>query len=141
MKYDIVKKSIEEFVIANWVMTPINSIQFDDVAFNSDLFSEYVQLTVRFGDAQKRSLAAKCYRQIGLVIFTVKTRPDHGSDRKLKLARAASEMFMNVRVPAVPVPGVPTVNLREPDLFDDTRARDGFVMAQVSCPFYYDLEY
>ena len=70
MKYDIVKKSIEEFVIANWVMTPINSIQFDDVAFNSDLFSEYVQLTVRFGDAQKRSLAAKCYRQIGLVILT-----------------------------------------------------------------------
>lgn len=141
MKYDVVKKSIEEFFIANWTMTPATSIQFDNVAFNSDLFSEYVQLTVRFGDAMKRSLAAKCYRQIGLVIVTVKTRPDQGSDRKLKLARAASEMLMNAKVPAVPVPNVPTVNLREPEFFDDTKARDGFVMAQVSCPFYYDLEY
>lgn len=141
MMYDVVKKGIEEFVIANWSMTPISSIQFDNVSFNSDLFSEYVQLTVRFGKVVKRSLAARCYRQFGLVIFTVKTRPDQGSDRKLKLARAASEMLTNVKVPAVPVPQVPTANLREPELFDDTRARDGFVMAQVSCPFYYDLEY
>lgn len=141
MMYDAVKKSLEEFVIANWSMTPANSIQFDNVAFNSDLFNEYVQFTVRFGESIKRSLAAKCYRQIGLVIFTVKTKPNQGSDRKLKLARAASEMLMNKKVPAVPAPPLPVVNLREPDFFDDTNARDGFVMAQVSCPFYYDLEY
>lgn len=141
MKYDAVKKAIEEFFIANWTMTPSNSIQFDNVAFNSDLFNEYVQLTVKFGDSAKRSIASKCYRQFGLVIVTVKTKPNQGSDRKLKLARAVSEMLASVRVPVVPDPLVPTANLRDPDLFDSTEARDGFVMAQVSCPFYYDLEY
>ncbi len=141
MKYDVVKQSLEEFVIANWALTPTNSIQFDNVAFNSDLFSEYVQFTVRFGDALKRSLSAKCYRQLGLAILTVKTKPNQGSDRKLKLARAASEMFLNAKVLAAPPLIAPVVNMREPDLFDDTKDRDGFVMAQVSCPFYYDLEY
>lgn len=141
MMYDLVKKNLEEFVLANWTLTPVSSIQFDNVAFNSDLFNEYVQFTVRFGESIKRSLAARCYRQMGLVILTVKTKPNQGSDRKLKLARAASEMFMNKKVPAVPAPPAPVANLREPDLFDDTNARDGFVMAQVSCPFYYDLEY
>jgi hypothetical protein len=141
MMYDVVKQSLEEFVIANWSDTDVSTIQFDNVPFNTDLFDEYVQFSVRFGESVKRSLPKGCYRQPGMVIFTVKTRPDQGSQRKLELARSAAEMLVNAVIsPTLPLVA-PRVVMREPSLFDDNSQRDGWVMAQVSCPFYYDLEY
>ena len=141
MKYDVVKQSLEEWLQANWTATPVSAIQFDNVAFITDLYTEYVQFTVRFGESVKRSLPIGCYRQFGLLLITVKTKPDQGSNRKLVIARAAAELMLNAVVSPVPPLVAPRVVLREPDLFDDNRQRDGWVMAQVSCPFYYDLEY
>lgn len=141
MKYDVVKQSLEQFVTTNWPTaagSPTPALQYDNVDFNSQLYTEYAQLTVRFGDSVKRSLPVGCYRQFGMVIFTIKTKPGRGSARKLQLASAASGMLTDAIVLPVTPLVAPTVNLKETDLFDDTRERDGFVMAQVSCPFYYD---
>ena len=138
MKYDVVKQSLEEFFQTSWTLT---AIQFDNVAFNSNLYTEYTSFTVRFGEATKRSLPVGCYRQPGIVIVSAKVKPGRGSDRKLQLATAAAEMFLNAVIRPVAPLVAPVVKMFEPDLFDDDKERDGWVMAQMSCPFYYDLEY
>ena len=122
----------------NWTQT---AIQYDNVAFNSDIYTEYLQMTVVFGEGFSRSVTKGCYRQVGLLLLTAKTKPAIGSKRKLELARLAAEMVVSVVVnPVLPLIA-PTVNLKTPDLFNDNQERNGWVMAQVSCPFYYDLEY
>ena len=138
MKYDVVQQSLEEFVAANWSET---TVQYDNVSFKSDLYQEYLQCTVVFGEGSSRTVTKGCYRQVGLLLLTVKTKPGTGSARKLELARLASEMVLSVVVQPVPPLIAPAVNLKTPDLFNDNKERDGWVMAQVSCPFYYDLEY
>ena len=138
MKYDVVQQSMEEFVKTNWTET---AIQYDNVAFNSDIYTEYLQLTVVFGEGFSRTVTQGCYRQMGLLLLTVKTKPGIGSARKLELANLAAEMVISVVVQPVPPLIAPAVNLKTPDLFNDNKERDGWVMAQVSCPFYYDLEY
>lgn len=138
MKYDVVQQSLEEFVAANWSET---TVQYDNVAFKSDLYQEYLQCTVVFGEGSSRTITKGCYRQVGLLLLTVKTKPGTGSARKLELAKLAAEMILSVVVlPVLPLIA-PAVNLKTPDLFNDNKERDGWVMAQVSCPFYYDLEY
>lgn len=141
MKYDVVKRSLEQWIAAEWAAGPNTQIQYDNVAIDIANLTEYMQFTVRFGEAIKRSLPVGCYRQFGIILFSAKTKPDRGSARKLQLATLAAEILLNAVVTPVTPLVAPTVNLREPDLFDDTRERDGWVMAQVSCPFYYDLEY
>lgn len=138
MKYDVVQQSIEEFVKTNWTAT---AVQYDNVDFKSDLYQEYMQCTVVFGEGSQRSVTKGCYRQVGLLLLTIKTKPGTGSARKLELAKLAAEMVVSVVVQAVPPLIAPAVNLKTPDLFNDNKERDGWVMAQVSCPFYYDLEY
>lgn len=138
MKYDVVQQSLEEFVKANWTET---AIQYDNVAFNSDIYTEYLQMTVVFGEGFSRTVTQGCYRQVGLLLLTVKTKPGIGSARKLELAKLAAEMVISVVVQPVPPLIAPAVKLKTPDLFNDNKERDGWVMAQVSCPFYYDLEY
>lgn len=138
MKYDAVQQSIEEFVKTNWTFT---AIQYDNVAFNSEIYTEYLQCTVAFGEGLSRSVTKGCYRQIGLLMLTVKTKPGRGSSRKLELARRASEMVLKVVISPVSPLVAPKINMKVPDLMNDDRERDGWVMAQVSCPFYYDLEY
>jgi hypothetical protein len=138
VKYDVVQQSMEEFVKTNWTET---AIQYDNVAFNSDIYTEYLQLTVVFGEGFSRTVTQGCYRQMGLLLLTVKTKPGIGSARKLELANLAAEMVISVVVQPVPPLIAPAVNLKTPDLFNDNKERDGWVMAQVSCPFYYDLEY
>lgn len=138
MKYDVVQQSLEEFVKANWTET---AIQYDNVAFNADIYTEFVRCTVVFGEGSSRAVTKGCYRQVGLLILSVMTKPGIGSARKLELANLAAEMVLSVVVQPVPPLVAPVVNLKTPDLFNDNKERDGWVMAQVSCPFYYDLEY
>lgn len=138
MKYDVVQQSLEEFVKTNWTAT---AIQFDNVAFNSDIYTEYLQCTIVFGEGFARTVTKGCYRQVGLLILSAKTKPGIGSARKLELAKLAAEMVLSVVVQPVSPLVAPAVNLKTPDLFSDNKERDGWVMAQVSCPFYYDLEY
>jgi len=138
VKYDAVQQSIEEFVRTNWTAT---AIQYDNVAFNSDIYTEYLQLTVVFGEGHSRAVTKGCYRQVGLLLLSARTKPGIGSSRKLQLARLAAEMVISTVVQPVPPLVAPSVNLKTPDLFNDNQERHGWVMAQVSCPFYYDLEY
>lgn len=136
MKYDLIQKNLEKYVQDTWCDT---AIQFDNVAFNSDLYDEYVQFTVTFGDAKKTTVTNGCYRQIGLAIFTVYQKPAQGTTRLLKLADKAASMFRSKIVRAVPVHAAPAVNLMVPDLYNDKVERDGWVRAQLSTPFYYDF--
>lgn len=137
MKYDVVQKSLEIYVKDHWSHT---AIQYDNVAFNSDLYEEFIQCTIVFGEGRSRTITVGCYRQVGLLILTVKTRPGTGSSRKLELAKLAAEMVISKVVQPIAPDLVPAVNLKVPDLFSDNTERNGWVMAQVSCPFYYDLE-
>jgi Bacteriophage related domain of unknown function len=139
MKYDVVTQSIQAWFATAWGTT--TQVQYDNTPLEVSNLTEYVQFTIRFGESIKRSLPQGCYRQFGLVIVTVKVKPDQASQRKLNLATAAAELLLNETVQPVSPLVAPSVRMREPDLFDDTRERDGWVMAQVSCPFYYDLEY
>lgn len=138
MKYDAVQQSLEQFVKNNWTHT---AIQYDNVPFNADIYTEYIQCTIVFGESAQRSVTKGCYRQVGLLILTVKTKPGIGSARKLLLAKLAAEMMVSTVVTAVTPHTSPAIKLRTPELFNDNKDRDGWIMAQVSCPFYYDLEY
>lgn len=138
MKYDVVQQSLEEFVKTNWTHT---AVQYDNVAFISDAYTEYLQMTVVFGEGFARTVTKGCYRQVGLLLLTAKTKPGIGSSRKLQLAKLAADMVRTVVVKPVLPLIAPPVNLKTPDLFSDNQERHGWVMAQVSCPFYYDLEY
>jgi len=137
VKYDVVQQSLEDFVTANWTET---EVQYDNVAFNAELYREYLQCTIRFGPAAQRTLVREgCYRQIGLLILTAKVKPGTGTSRKLSLAATAAAMITNVVVHPTGPLVAPNVVLKVPDLFTDEKERDGWVMAQVSCPFYYDF--
>lgn len=138
MKYAEAQQSLEEFVKANWSEC---EIQYDNVAFNADLFTEYLRMTVVFGEGSARSVTKGCYRQVGLLLLSAFTKPGIGAHRKLALATIAADMVRSVVVQAVPPLICPAINLKTPDLHNDNREHNGWVMAQVSCPFYYDLEY
>lgn len=137
MKYDVVQQSLEEFVQTNWSET---AVQYDNVAFNSDIYTEYMRCSIVFGDGVQRAVTAGCYRVVGLLILSSFVKPAIGTVRLMQLASIASTMVVSKIVsPAPPLPG-PKVNLKVPDMYPDFKEHSGWVMAQVSCPFYYDLE-
>lgn len=136
MKYDVTQQSIEEFVKANWTHT---EIQWDNVAFNSELFNEFLRCNIVFGEGSARTITQGCYRQVGLLMLSVFVRPGEGSARKLQLAAAAADMVRKQAIAATLPLVAPVVKMQVPDLFNDNKERDGWVMAQVSCPFYYDF--
>ena len=137
MNYDIVQKSLEEFVLANWTET---AVQYDNVAFNSDIYTEYLRCSIVFGDGAQRSVTAGCYRVVGLLILSAFVKPSIGTSRLLQLASIASTMVVSKIVSPTPPVERPKVNLKVPDMYPDFQEHSGWVMAQVSCPFYYDLE-
>lgn len=136
MKYDVVQQSLEEFVQANWSDT---QVQFDNVAFNSEIYNEFAQFTVVFGETRKTTITIGCYRITGVAMFTIYTKPARGPQRQLELATPAAFMFLNKVVSAASPLVAPLVTLMVPELTKDLRERDGWVRAQVSTPFYYDL--
>jgi hypothetical protein len=137
MRYAEVQQSLEEFVKSNWIET---IIQYPNVAFNSDAHSEFTRLTIVYGEGLSRSVTVGQFRQTGLLILTIFTKPSKGSNRRLTLANMACELVRQVVVrPQAPLTA-PAVNLKVPDLFLDDKEISGWVQAQISCPFYYDLE-
>lgn len=50
-------------------------------------------------------------------------------------------MYNNAVIYAQDPLEAPVVKMFEPSMYSDTKERDGWIMAQMSCPFYYDLEY
>lgn len=136
MKYDVVQQSLEEYLLAQWTET---QVQLDNVAFNSDLFTEYLRSNVIFGEGFPRTVTKGCLRQTGLWILTAFTKPAIGSARRLELARIAAELMTQVVVSPVAPLVAPRVTLKVPSLFNDAKEQHGWVQAQVSCPFYYDF--
>lgn len=137
MKYDVVQQSLEEFVQTNWTSTVVT---FDNVAFNSDEYAEFVRCTVLFGLGRKRAINKGCYRQSGVLILSIYTKPGTGSARRNELATIASMMLIGVTVKASPPLVAPSVHLLDPDMHSSNKETNGWVQTQLSCPFYYDLE-
>jgi hypothetical protein len=137
MMFDKVQTSLEAFVQTNWTATPLS---FDNVAFNSDGVDEFVDCTIVFGETVKRSLPAKDYRVFGLLILTAYVKPATGAARAMTLASDLSVMVVSTAVQPVPPLVAPSVQLQNPSLYKNFREQSGWVKAQISCPFYYDLE-
>lgn len=137
MKYDVVQQSLEEYWQSVWFET---LSQFQNVSFSADLYEEFVRFQVIFGEGFKRTVNIGCYRQPGMVMVTVYTKPGMGTARKLQLATLVSQLLTDKVISPVDPLIAPKVNLKEPSLFNDDKDMGGFVQAQVSVPFYYDLE-
>lgn len=135
MKYAVVSESLERFVKDNWTLT---EIAFEDVAFNADLYSEFVKLNIQLGTGEQTSVTIGHYRQIGMIFITVHVKPGSGSARKLELADLAAQLLTSRIVQPVPPLVAPAVNLRVPDITTNIGDSNGWSRAQVSCPFYYD---
>jgi hypothetical protein len=136
MKYDVVQQSLEEYVKASWTLT---EVEYDNVAFNSDLFDEYLRCNVVFNEGEARTITVGCYRQFGLVMLSIFTRPGTGTARQTQLATLAADMVKKVVVAPVAPLVAPKVKLQVPSMYRNNREGLGWVMAQVSCPFYYDF--
>jgi hypothetical protein len=104
------------------------------------MFSEYIALNVQFGVSMFTSVTKGHYRVPGLVIVTVYTRPDAGSARKLELANLAADLLVSRLILPTPPLVAPAIYCKVPSITKDLRSTDGWVRAQVSCPFYYDVE-
>jgi hypothetical protein len=139
MKYDVVHQSLEEFVKTQWAAGPDTVIQYENVPFNSDAYTEYLRCSIVFGEGFAKTVTQGCYRQVGVLLLSILTKPGIGEVRKLQLATLAADMIKHQRVSAVLPLVAPVVNLKVPDLHNDPKERNGWVMAQVSCPFYYDF--
>ena len=137
MKYDVVQQSLEEYVKANWSET---EIQFDNVAFSSDLYTEFLRVNVRFGDSKSRTVTKGCYRQTGILMLSVFTKPGTGSARQMALATTAANLMNDAVVEPVSPLVAPKVNFLEPSFHGDNNEKHGWVIAQVICPFYYDFQ-
>lgn len=137
MKYDVVQQSLEAYIKANWTAT---QIQFDNTAFNSDLYTEFLRCNVRFGDSASRTVTKGCYRQTGVLFLSIFTKPATGSARQMALATAAANLMNDVVVNPVSPLVAPRVNFLEPSFHGDNKERDGWIMAQVACAFYYDFQ-
>jgi hypothetical protein len=115
-------------------------VSYDNHPFNSDLFDEYVACNVLFADAIQRSAEPRCFQVPGLLILDVHVRPSIGSTRMLELAGYASLLLVTAIIRPVMPNAAPPVNMRTPSVYKDLQEKSGWVRAQVSCPFYYDLE-
>jgi hypothetical protein len=143
VKYDVVNQSLEEYVQANWSDT---DIQFDNVAFNADFYTEYMRCTIVFGDTDapersngQRSVVPRCYRVMGFVLLDVFVKPAIGVVRMLELGTIAANLLRSKAVHPVAPLQAPVVNFQTPTLTKNTVERHGWVSAQVSAPFYYDF--
>jgi hypothetical protein len=138
VKYDVVQQCIEEYVQTNWTST---AVAYDNTAFNTEIYEEYMSCNVLFAEGRSRAVNRGCYRQIGVLLLSIYTKPAIGSARKLELAAAAALMITKKAVSPVPPLDSPRVNFQVPDLVSDNKERNGWVQTQLSCPFYYDLEF
>lgn len=140
MQYDVAQKIIEQYVAAQWAtFVDKTEIQFDNVAFNSDLYHEYSRCSIVFGEGTARTVTAGCYRQSGVLMFSIFQKPATGTERLNKLAARAADMLKSMRArPDLPATS-PTVVFKVPSIHRDLNEKLGWVMAQVSCPFYYDI--
>lgn len=137
MKFSPVQQSLEEFWASSWNYT---AVQYENTPFDSELYNEYVRMSVAMNDSMSRTVTRGCYRVVGMFFVSIFVKPAVGSARALELADNASLLLVHKVVQSIAPLVAPKVNLKVPDLLKDFKERDGWVMVQVSCPFYYDLE-
>lgn len=115
------------------------AIQFENVSFDSELYEEWIELRILFGDSIKVNLGSNDYRVVGLLMIDIKLKPGRGVVRGLELANQAAVMLASKKVmPQAPL-AAPAVYLRVPELYKSNVDRVEGMKYQISCPFYYDV--
>jgi hypothetical protein len=136
MRFNDVQISLEQYIKDNWTATPL---AFENVPLNSDLYNQFVQMHVVFGDSIQRSIT-NCFRVLGLLVLSIYVRPAEGMTAALTTADQLSALLVSTEVVAVPPHTAPVVQLKTPDLHKGSKEEQGWVKVQLSCPFHYDLE-
>jgi hypothetical protein len=136
MQFDRVQTSLEAYIQSIWTTT---TISFENIAFNSDMYDEFVAMRVVFGDTVQRSITG-CYRVMGLLILSIYVRPATGVSQALVYADQLSALLVAAQISPVPPHTAPVVQLIAPDLYKGAKEENGWVKVQLSCPFHYDLE-
>jgi hypothetical protein len=139
LKYGEVQQSIEEFVKTNWETAGTTAVQYENVAFNSEMYNEFAKLSIIFGQAVARTVTEGCYRQPGLVMMSVFVKPSVATKRLNQLADIAADLFKSTRIVSTPPLNAPKVVCKVPSMMKDLNEKMGWVMASVTVPFYYDL--
>jgi hypothetical protein len=133
MKYEEVQSTLETYFKGLWTSTPLT---FENVFFDSSEVSEFARFSVQFGESAQRALGGNCYRIIGVAFLQIFIKPNIGTFRLTELADIAAGHLANKRVAL----GSGFIHLWLPSLAKSTAARDGWVMGNLSCPFYFDSE-
>jgi hypothetical protein len=136
MKYDVAQAAIEQHVLDGWTETVV---QYDNVAFNSEVYTEYMRCHVAFGEGIPRSVTRGCTRHTGILFLTIFSKPGQGSQRKLELASAAAELVDSVVISPIAPAVAPKIQMTTASLTSENKELNGWVQSIVSCPFYYDL--
>jgi hypothetical protein len=112
---------------------------FDNAPFNSDIVDWFAECSVRFGDILPRDMGARCFRMVGLLILTPMVRPGVGTSKLLQMVDQIIAATNSTILPANYVPNSPAIEFRSPSLTCDFKESAGWVRAQISTPFFYDL--
>lgn len=133
MKFAEIQSTLETYFQSQWTATPL---AFENVIFDSSAEKEFVRFSLQYGQSVLRAIGGVCYRQIGVAFVQIFIRPSIGVDRINKLADLASNILTNVQVPL----SGKFIQLNMPSLSSRSAERDGWVMATLSVPFYFDSE-
>lgn len=134
MKYADIQKSIEAYFNSNWTATEVT---FENAPFETELYSEFVRLSVRFGDTVRRSIGDQCYRIPGILIVQIFVRPGIGIDRVVKLSDIVAGLFTSEQVLMSNTGDF--IQFDTPSLNKITTEYMGWIQANVSFNFYHDL--
>lgn len=135
MTFHVAQRIIEEYLYNNWTDT---SMALENTGFDPSGLSEFVRVTVIFGEPSQRDMGKGLYRQMGIVDLTVFTKPGTGVQRMLELSSSLAGMVRLTELSAGPPHTELTVKFFVPTVHKDLTDRNGWVQANVSAPFYYD---
>lgn len=139
LQYGAVQTSLEQFIKTNWELAEVTALQFENVAFNSEMYEEFAKFSIMFGQAVARTVSGDCYRQPGIVMMNVFVKPSVGTARLNVLSDIAAGLFNKAIVNAVDPLSAPVVKFKVPMFQKDLNEKHGWVMAAVTIPFYYDI--
>ena len=135
--YAEVQQMLETYVQSN--LTQI-ALAFENQHFDAELYDEYVDCQVLFGEDATREIGMGCARVPGMVVLTVHVRPGVGPARAMEVVDQINALFAKQIISPTPPLSSSKVQTKVPIVTKDLRARTDWAMAQVSCPFHFDTE-
>lgn len=129
MSFSSKQTAIETYFKNQWGST--TQIEYENDAWNPDLYDEYVRFSIQFGDAVAMELGNKAFRYFGVVFVQIFVRPAVGNARMLTLADTASGLFRTTL-------SVTGVKFLVPRITKFPNSAGGWVQTQLACNFYFE---